>query len=62
MEPALRDRLTSSGQSIWCESDGVHLSRDSYMDVAGAIAEAVEGSGNNLEGGNSASRCCETAK
>jgi hypothetical protein len=28
MVPALRNRRASSGKSIWCEGDGVHLSRE----------------------------------
>jgi hypothetical protein len=45
MEPAIRDRDTSGGHSIWCERDGVHLSREAYINIAGAIIEATVGFG-----------------
>jgi hypothetical protein len=45
MEPALRNHQASSGASIWCEGHSIRLSRDAYMDVAGAIVEAVNGFG-----------------
>jgi hypothetical protein len=45
IDPSLGGRLTSSGTSIWCEQDGVHLSRDAYRDVAAAITEIASGCG-----------------
>ncbi len=39
VDPSLCCRLTRSGTSIRCERDGVHLSREVYMDVASAIVD-----------------------
>ncbi len=61
MEPALRDRDTSGGHSIWCERDGVHLSREAYINIAGPIIEATLGFGGS-DVDEAASRSSESSK
>jgi hypothetical protein len=34
----------SVGSSLWCDTDGVHLSPDGYRDLACAISEVAAGS------------------
>jgi hypothetical protein len=46
VEPALGNRMTSAGTSIWSVGDSVHLSREAYLDAANAIVELASGSGN----------------
>jgi hypothetical protein len=41
-EPTVRSRITSTGGSLWCQEDGVHLSREGYQDLAWAIREAAD--------------------
>jgi hypothetical protein len=42
-EPMLRHRVTSKVTQLWCQADGVHMSRDAYADLAHAILEANQG-------------------
>ncbi len=41
-EPSLRNRFTSSGDSLWGPGDGVHLSPGGYQDLAWTIGEAAD--------------------
>ncbi len=43
MEPLLRRRLTSGIAPPWCQGDPVHLSREAYRDLAGALTEVGDG-------------------
>jgi hypothetical protein len=61
VDPSLCCHLTSSGTSIRCERDGVHLSREVYMDEASAIVEAVTGCG-GVNVGDSASNGSDSSK
>jgi hypothetical protein len=42
-EPMLRHRITSKGAQLWCQTDGVHMSKDAYADLAHAVLEAAQG-------------------
>jgi hypothetical protein len=41
-EPTLRNRVTSSGCSLWGRGDGVHLSPGGYQDLAWTIGESAD--------------------
>ncbi len=43
----MKNRITSAGSPLWCETDGVHLSPDEYRDLACAIMELATGSDND---------------
>jgi hypothetical protein len=61
VDPSLGGRLTSSGTSIRCEQDGVHLLRDAYKDVAAAITEIASGCG-TVDIDDSASNSTDSTK
>jgi hypothetical protein len=39
----LRHRITSKGAQLWCQTDGVHMSKDAYADLAHVVLEAAQG-------------------
>jgi hypothetical protein len=63
-EPALGSRRMSSTASISCDGDSIHLCREAYMDVAGAIVEisAAGGSGVDADDSDSGSGCSDATK
>ncbi len=40
-EPLLHLRATSSGSPLWCTADGVHMTKEAYIDLAQVIMEAA---------------------
>jgi hypothetical protein len=42
VNPTPRNRVTSSGDSLWGRGDGVHLSPGGYQDLAWTIGEAAD--------------------
>ncbi len=63
VEPALGSRRMSSRASVSRDGDSIHICREAYMDVAGAIVQiSAGGSGVDADDSDSGSGCSDATK